>query len=359
MFNSRTMFIAISAIGILAGSALAEPSAEAQATPAMTQSTDSSAQGQEVNWYPAIGLDTGEESSVYVRGRRMVEVHRSESNWSDDFWYRIGVCNTFNGAVAWGPSHDLSIGGSWPTVAITREGYVILIYADSVSKASSHLNYWIGKMDLGGNYLQTIDWVRKVYWYDGGFHPHVTLTSDGKIVEVHESGNGNNGIFYRVGHLKDPTAGEYDIVWDSGQEHGVQYDDGINPSIAIDRSNNVVEVHQAKGDNYLHYSRGTLSGAQISFTTHPRFDNNGEQPAVTMTEDGKALEVQSTSRAIYYRVGTLSTSSNDKVDWTAPTRIDPSDTSAGLYPSIGYDEGLAVTTWQTGKNIRYSTALLF
>ncbi len=36
-------------------------------------------------------------------------------------------------------------------------------------------------------------------FFDHGFHPSVKMTDNGTIVEVHESGNGDNGLFYRIG----------------------------------------------------------------------------------------------------------------------------------------------------------------
>ena len=71
------------------------------------------------------------------------------------------------------------------------------------------------------------------------------------IAEAHES-NGGKGIFYRLGHLSAPGSGDFNIVWDSGSK-GQPYDEGVNPHIAIDDNNNVVEVHQvASNEDKLH-----------------------------------------------------------------------------------------------------------
>jgi hypothetical protein len=54
------------------------------------------------------------------------------------------------------------------------------------------------------------------------------------------------------------------VQWDSGQ-YGIQYDDGINPHIAINNLNQIVSVHQVPGEPLLHYRRGTVTAGTIHF----------------------------------------------------------------------------------------------
>lgn len=53
--------------------------------------------------------------------------------------------------------------------------------------------------------------------FDRGFHDSVSVNSLGVIVEAHQSGHGGEGVFWKVGHITDPGAGNFAITWDSGE----------------------------------------------------------------------------------------------------------------------------------------------
>jgi hypothetical protein len=136
-------------------------------------------------------------------------------------------------------------------------------------------------------------------------------------VGAHESGTGGDGIYYRVGHFANPADGDFTVQWDSGQ-WGIRYDAGINPHIVINNCNEIVSVHQVPGEDLLHYRRGTLSGGTIQFTESKRYDDNGAQPPVLLSDTGSIMEVHTMEIAgqdgrtgVYARSGRLN-------------RIDPS-----------------------------------
>jgi hypothetical protein len=95
--------------------------------------------------------------------------------------------------------------------------------------------------------------------------PHsISVNYNGTIAEAHEA-EGKKGMYYRLGHLKAPGSGNFTIGWDSG-DLGQSWDDGVNPHIAINDNNDVVEVHQASSnDHRLHYTRAKISGNRITF----------------------------------------------------------------------------------------------
>ena len=85
--------------------------------------------------------------------------------------------------------------------------------------------------------------------------------------------------------------GSFKIVWDSG-DGGQWWDDGVNPHIAINDNNDVVEVHQASANDYrLHYTRAKISGNRITFGKDHPFFSTGNRPAVTLLNNGYLVEM--------------------------------------------------------------------
>jgi hypothetical protein len=161
------------------------------------------------------------------------------------------------------------------------------------------------------------------------------------IVGVHETGHASTGIYYRVGHLRNPAGGDYTIQWDSGQ-YGIQYDDGINPHIAINNLNQVVAVHQVPGETLLHYRRGTVSGGTIHFGGSRRYDNHAERPAVALLDSGVVLQVHSLGGLIV-RTGMLSLSNTEEIEWGEPAKVVPD--GGAEYPAVATDGTQVVTTY--------------
>jgi hypothetical protein len=163
-------------------------------------------------------------------------------------------------------------------------------------------------------------------------------------VGVHESGSGGKGLYYRIGHLKNPNGGDYTIEWNSGG-NGIKYDDGINPHIAINNLNQLVEVHQVTGEDYLHYRRGTLSGGTITFGGSPRYNDKGSEATVTLLDDGSVLELYAYGD-IYARTGVLSPSDPWSVEWSSlPVKLSNEEGDSAKYPALASNGVYAVGTW--------------
>jgi hypothetical protein len=166
------------------------------------------------------------------------------------------------------------------------------------------------------------------------------LTPQSAIVGVHESGGGGNGLCYRVGHLRNPAGYDYTIQWDS-PTWGIYYDEGINPHIAINNLNEVVQVHQVPSEQLLHYRRGVINGGTILFEASRRYDNYAEQPAVALLDSGLVLEVHSLGGLIY-RTGRLSLSNAEEIEWAEPVKLD--DEADISYPAVAATRTYAVET---------------
>jgi hypothetical protein len=295
---------------------------------------------QTLQWSSAQKYDDGVDSSVTVHPSGLVlEVHQSHALGNRGLWYHVGMLN--GTSVSWGGSQSLgSSEGSWPNFAISKEGYVIFVRSSGQFKSGSELNYQVGKIDPYGTINQSITWLSHGKW-DAGFHSSIAINDNGIIVGVHETANSSTGLYYRVGHLTDPASGNYSITWDSGQ-YGVQYDDGINPHIALNNRNEVVEVHQVNGENLLHYRRGVvLSGGMIDFRGSRRYDNDASRPAVALLDSGLVVELHD---GVWATTGQLSLANPELIDWSSS--LVQISNHHGTSPAIATNGSYVVGTWE-------------
>jgi len=293
----------------------------------------------QLQWSPAQSYDTGQDTAVAMHPSGLVlEFHRTHVYGGLTLWYHVGKID--GSTVTWGRSQGLPGSGTWPNVAITREGYVLYVWSTYGYKSNSDLKYMVGKIDPNGDVNQSITWLTYEKTFDSGFHSSTVVNDNGVIVEVHESGSGGKGLYYRVGHLADPATGNFNIVWDSGT-YGRHYDDGINPYIALNNRNEVVEVHQVSADSFLHYHRGVvLSGGVIDFRPSQRYDNSAQRPAVALTDSGLVAALNSYG-GMFARTGTLSLSNLDVINWLSHVKIN----DTGEYPAVATNGSFAVATW--------------
>ena len=77
--------------------------------------------------------------------------------------------------------------GTWPAVAITKEGYAILTYSNAFTKSNPVLRYPCGTLDLGGGTDQLIDFKEQHVKLDTGFHDSISVNYNGTIAEAHEA----------------------------------------------------------------------------------------------------------------------------------------------------------------------------
>ena len=150
------------------------------------------------------------------------------------------------------------------------------------------------------------------YLYDQGFNPSVTLNQSLKVIEVHDSGSGF--LWYWSGQIVESNRGSTHIQW---QRHG-RYDRGQKPSIVLFNQGQVLEVHQSESSSTLWYRLGTLSSqGEVSFSDSHRFESNGRAPSLRIRNQNP-LEVQvrytSNNNQLRQRIGTL-LPNQDEVNW--------------------------------------------
>jgi hypothetical protein len=241
--------------------------------------TDAATLQVTMNWSKFAYVDSGYRSSTAMRSSGLiVEVHDSTNEvYTTGSWYHIGKVNASDTKVDWGPSRHLTCCfAMYPSVAITNEGYVIFTFSTGKSKKDSLLKIMAGTLDVNGGVDQTIQWKTERLPFDSGYHNTLSVNANGVIAEAHESGSGDKGLYYRLGHLKDPANGDFSVAWDTG-DYGKNYADDIDPHISINDSGEVGEVHQASAnDHKLHYIRGKLKANSIEFNkSQPKY--NGQR----------------------------------------------------------------------------------
>jgi hypothetical protein len=323
-------------------------------------------QSTRIDWPAFNKYDNGYESSVAIHPSGLiVEVHSSGQTIATytGLYYRIGKLDAVKGAVSWGPSRrwvSSGTSGSWPSVAITKEGYAILTYSNAFTKSNAGLRYYVGTLDLDGTTDQQINFKVSNTKYDNGFHNSISVNYNGTIAEAHEA-DGGKGIYYRLGHLNGPGSGDFSIVWDTGS-NGQKYDNGINPRISINDNNDVVEVHQVTGEHLLHYIRGKASANQIAFSSnHPRYSDNGDRPAVVLLNNGYVVELHGANYnsktgawEFFNRVGTLDASHSSLINWSSNTRI---AANLGHVGGIATDGNYLIATAAYSTQLFYSWAI--
>jgi hypothetical protein len=311
--------------------------------------------GCDLKFNPSDLYDDGVESSIALHSSGLaLEFHRAK--YDDTIWYRVGKQSPLDKHyIVWGHGQSVGKSGAWPTVALSKEGYVIVVHSDSGFSAFSQQYYRVGKIDPNGDQNQSISWITDFIHWDGGYHASIAMNDNGVIVGVHESNAvSGTGLYYRVGQLRNPAGGDYTIAWSSGST-GVNYDDGINPHIAINNHNQVVEVHQVTGEKFLHYRRGTVSGGKIIFAASQRYDNDAEQPAVALLDSGLVLEVHGSwdiGAGLYSKTGKLDPSNSTLIEWSPSVYHD--DTYDAKYPALATNGRYAFQTHEQVYKIYYS-----
>ncbi|MFH1159549.1 MAG: hypothetical protein V1733_01195 [bacterium] len=160
----------------------------------------------------------------------------------------------------------------------------------------------------------TVTWTGE-YNHDNGINPDVAVNTAGYVVEVHQSQNNYNELWYNTGKLSPDGKS---IQWFSVSTSSRNYDTGENPSVAITDGNIVVEVHGSENNSDLYYRTGTLdiSNGVINWLQHKKHDI-GETPSVAINTDNMVVEVHQAhySDKLWYNVGTMNT--NGTITWGA------------------------------------------
>jgi hypothetical protein len=123
----------------------------------------------DVRFGPSMPYATGRGPSIALHRSGLVLEYHWDSGQTG-LWYRVAKLN--GTGVTWGQSQKDGGAGYDPAIAISKEGYVLVVHGDrscSCHKNGSHLYYRVGWLDPYGDQNQTISWkTDRIHW-DAGF----------------------------------------------------------------------------------------------------------------------------------------------------------------------------------------------
>jgi hypothetical protein len=173
--------------------------------------SNQAATGPTLAFGPVTEYDNGVQTAVAAhRSGLFIEFHQTQTLGDQTIWYRLGRIDGSN--VVWGRSQKSGLYGYWPTAAISREGYVLVVVGNKMSKNGSQLYYQVGMIDPNGGVDQSLTWLTKEIHWDAGFHARIAMNDNGLIVGVHETGHASTGMYYRVGHFTNPATWNFKIA---------------------------------------------------------------------------------------------------------------------------------------------------
>jgi hypothetical protein len=130
---------------------------------------------------------------------------RSPCSINDSLVYQTGTLNTDGQTISWGPEQGWS-GGDKPSVAIypIGPGQFFVVDAHQGQPGSGALWMDFGVLQYGS---PTVQWTGHTTQYDNGLDPSVAICSEpggagAAIIEVHNGGWGSNLGWYRTGRIE-------------------------------------------------------------------------------------------------------------------------------------------------------------
>ncbi|MFH1160421.1 MAG: phosphatidylinositol-specific phospholipase C domain-containing protein [bacterium] len=247
-------------------------------------------------------------------------------------------------------SHDKGFGVD---CAVNSSGFIVEVHQSQNNP--NELWYNTGKLSTDGKSIQWFSVSNSSRNYDTGDHPSVAINDAGIVVEVHGSEN-NNDLYYRTGTLEINTGV---INWLQHKKH----DEGEKPSAAINNDNMVVEVHQAPSSGELWYNVGKVDpdgtiiwGANAGYRNY----TTGYSPSVAL-QGNQILEAHNSSEHYMWCIIGLLNPTEKKIDWKDAhgnnTYTYPCEEQESLYPDVALNAQSSVEVhrsthglwWRPGK----------
>ena len=236
--------------------------------------------------------------------------------------------------VSWSDEHPYDNGIN-VDAAVNNSGMVVEVH--NAHSDPDELWYNAGVLDTTN---KIVSWFPLTddqrHYSSGGTDPTVALNDSGRVVEVHAT-EGNN-LYYRTGVL---DSGNGTIEWSPS----AKYDTGRRPSVAINNDSMVVEVHQSPDGSDLWYNVGKVKqsgGITWGNMTKGRQYDSGEYPSVALCGD-KILEAHnSTGKYLWCTIGRLD-AQDKKIDWVSyankgTTYAYPYEEEGSVYPDVALNE---------------------
>jgi hypothetical protein len=270
---------------------------------------------QTLRWSTPVTYDKGTQSAVAMNDLGMVvEVHKSQNK--NTLYYHIGKVERNTGTVTWGKSQYVDTGRdtTFPTVAFARNTVIISYMADGLK-----LFYRTGTLDPTGSLDQAISWFVTDKQYDTGGYPSISMNTSGQVLEVHVNNLSDKKLFYRYGRI-DPESRTPDITWITGA-NGIAYDYGVTPRASINDGGSFVEVHQEGYGSNLHYIRGYVLNNKVTFRATQFLPKTGTTPSVVFTRFHLAVSTLINSNSLFSTAGYDDSSDPPKIAFQSAQKI--------------------------------------
>lgn len=218
-------------------------------------------------------------------GGVVIEVHESQS-WNN-LYCTVGSIAA-NGAITFGSAKKYT-SGILPSVAVNTHNVVVEVH-QSESSLDSTIWYLVGRVNGGA--ISFGDSVK----FDDGLNPQVAINGNGVVVAAHLTSNAmTNTLYYHVG-IADPDKGKIDFG------PSISYDSGRCPHVAITDDDYVIEVHKSQSYDTLWYRLGLIDVAirKITWLTPDAVHfADGTNPSVSISNGRVSI--------IYYHKGSVYT----------------------------------------------------
>ena len=234
------------------------------------------------------GYDPG-VSLLRVNGKLyVIEANSSKSIFITKFQYRVGEVDDFNKTITRGTPDKSK--GFHPKISTKDDGTVMAVAEKGHSSDSNH-----GKINLENN---------KVAWKATfeipkfcGVKPDISINAN-KIVVACRSGM---IIRFKVGTFDE------NIIW--GDINVPHLSNGRNPSISINSTGDIMEVHQTWAGRMLSRCCGHVGDDYMINWGESKIHDYGEYPSISLCDDGFLYEVHKThfGRQLFIVPGRMST----------------------------------------------------
>ena len=236
----------------------------------------------------------------------VIEMHKGQ--FLDRICYRVGNIDLTKMKIAWGPSTHVNA-GLYPDVATNNNDTVVAVFQDNIF--TKHPYYRVGQVN---GETKEIEWTLKKKQRIAGVMAEVLSVdiNDNDLVILSYQVPVINHVHYLFGKLSMPSGV---IEW-SRIKHMCF---GFTPSISINNHNQVLQIHQSLMKRHLISNVGVarwegtcrkIEWSSLEGSSN-RYYSNGIFPSVAMNESGYVVEVHEPRTAmhrnrLYYLVGKVS-----------------------------------------------------
>jgi hypothetical protein len=190
--------------------------------------------------------------------------------------------------------------------------------------------------------------VKSVYFgltpgpYANGVQSSIAINKSNQCVEAHR-GATENKLFFRVAEVSGVS------LHFKTDADPASYTNGQNPSVALSKGGIVLEAHDDNGNIYFSVRplAGDLVGAATQANEFPNHVANSSKPSVAINGNGVAVAVHGAGSNLVWRVGLLTGST---LTWSASQPLATGRSHASV--SIN-DAGRVVVVYQNGDNLKY------